>query len=189
MGWRVMSSEPSLVWARSVRELSWPEGACACGSRCGRVFHSQSPQMVFSAYQLTKEPSVMIGQTDEQRLGCLSVCPDLWPCCARACVYGDECVSAKVTSLAGELMKTSVLVPGQISTSVNVRFGDWQSNTLGAHPPSFWQKKMEFIWFSRLLLRPPVVLLVRAQWLHAVCCCGFWDDIPSIVFFAFKASC
>lgn len=33
-------------------------------------------------------------------------------------------MSAKVTSLAGELMKTSVLVPGQISTSVNVRFGD-----------------------------------------------------------------
>lgn len=56
------------------------------------MFHSQSPQMVFSAYQLTKEPSVLIGQADVQCLGCLSVsvCPTC-DCVARVCLETNVC--------------------------------------------------------------------------------------------------
>lgn len=66
--------------------------------------------MVFSACQLTKEPG---GQTEGQTPTCLSVCLTV---CVCMCVYVDVCSPG--TSLAGELMKTSVPDSGQISTSV-----------------------------------------------------------------------
>lgn len=86
--------------------------------------------MVFSAYQLTKEPRVLNGQIEEQRDKCYVQA--VQPECVCVCVHVWKLRPG--TSLAGELMKTSVLDPGQISTSVMLAVVT-DSQTLRVLPP------------------------------------------------------
>lgn len=111
---------------------------CVCVCLCPTVFDSLSPQMVFSACQLTKDPRVVHGQTEEQR-GRLFLCMSVEPFKCK-CVWKTEsvrvCVCGKPgTSLTGELMKTSVLDFRTNLYLSNVSSGDWESNAQSA-PPS-----------------------------------------------------
>lgn len=108
---------------------------------CIPVFHSRPPWMVFSAYQLTKEPRGLRGQTDQHRVlfvclshRCVCVCEVVWILGYFSC----DCVQVwelrPGTSLAGELKKTSVPTRGHASTSV-IKTVVTDSKTLRVLPP------------------------------------------------------
>lgn len=82
------------------------------------MFHSQSPQMVFSAYQLTKEPRVLKGQTEEQRdeYDVQAVCLSVQRC---------TCVEAEAWHLSGWGAYENISPrPGTILYLSNVSSGD-----------------------------------------------------------------
>lgn len=108
--------------------------------------------MVFSAYQLTKEPTVLIREmnTVTTRFVCVQALCDNSVC-------GSWCPG---TCLAGELMKTSVVNPGQTSTSVTSEVVI-DSQTL-SFLPSWNRMRLRFY----VLLNLWVVLLIRAQLLR-----------------------
>lgn len=110
---------------------------CVFSSRIP-VFHSQSPSMVFSAYQLTKEAGVSNGQTEEQRDGvhavclsvqtfecmCMSVWKHIWMCTG---------VDAETWRLSGWGAYENISPWPRTNLYLsNVSSGDWQSNTQDA---------------------------------------------------------